>query len=235
MSDTGPDRPASRPATDGPKGIGLTAELHDYLLAHGTPPDAVQRALIAETRERLGPRAQMQIAPEQGAFMTLLTRLLGVRHAIEVGTFTGYSALCIARGLVPGGRLLCCDVSEEWTAIGRRHWEQAGVADRIELRIGPALDTLRSLPREPFVDLAFIDADKPNYAHYFEELLARLAPNGVILVDNVLWSGAVVDPAADDENTRAIRAFNAMVADDSRVDAVMLPVSDGLTLVTHAA
>jgi len=132
---------------------------------------------------------------------------------------------------VPGGRLLCCDVSEEWTAIGRPHWEQAGVADRIDLVIAPAVDTLRALPEDPTIDIAFIDADKPNYVHYFEELVRRMRPNGLILVDNVLWSGRVVDADADDENTIAIRAFNDLVASDARVDAVMLPVSDGLTLL----
>jgi caffeoyl-CoA O-methyltransferase len=177
----------------------------------------------------------MQIAPEQGAFMTMLTRLIGVRRAIEVGTFTGYSALCIARGLQPGGRLLCCDVSEEWTSIGRRFWERDGIADRIELRLGPALDTLQSLPVEPAFDLAFIDADKQNYPNYYEQVLTRLRPNGVILVDNVLWGGRVTDPEAEDADTKAIRAFNDRVASDDRVDTVMLPLGDGLTLARKRA
>ncbi|MGI8796893.1 MAG: O-methyltransferase [Acidimicrobiia bacterium] len=149
---------------------------------------------------------------------------------IEVGTFTGYSALAIARGLPDDGRLLCCDVNEEWTAIGRQHWEKAGVASKIELRLAPALDTLRSLPRDEVYDLAFIDADKPNYPNYYEEVLARTRPNGVILVDNVLLMGEVVNPEANDEGTLAIRAFNDMVAADVRVDAAMLAISDGLTL-----
>jgi caffeoyl-CoA O-methyltransferase len=216
-----------------PKGIGLTPELHDYLLRHGARPDEVQRSLIDATAS-LGPIAQMQIAPEQGGFMTMLTRLLGVRFAVEVGTFTGYSALAIARGLAPGGRLLCCDVSEEWTAIARTHWAKAGVDDRVDLRIAPALDTLRALPTGPLVDLAFIDADKANYAAYYEELLARLAPGGVILVDNVLWSGKVIDPAVTDRDTVAIRAFNELVASDARVECVMLPISDGLTMIRRA-
>lgn len=215
---------------DQPKSFLLTPEIHSYLVAHGTPPDDVQRALIEETAA-LGPIAEMQIAPEQGAFLTVLTRLAGARRAVEVGTFTGYSSLCIARGLPDGGRLLCCDVSEEWTAIARRAWERAGVADRIELRLGPALETLRALPDEQVFDLAFIDADKVNYAGYYEEVLRRLRPNGVILVDNVLWSGAVIDPQRDDADTNAIRAFNDMVAADDRVDTVMLPVADGLTLL----
>jgi caffeoyl-CoA O-methyltransferase len=215
-----------------PKSFFLTPEAADYLVAHGTPPDDVQRDLIAETA-KLGGVAGMQIAPEQGAFMTVLTRLLGVRSAVEVGTFTGYSALCIARGLVDGGHLLCCDVSDEWTSIGRRYWERAGVTDSIELRIGPAADTLRSLPHEELFDLAFIDADKPNYPVYYEEILGRLRPNGAILVDNVLWDGRVYQAAAteDDDTTVALRAFNDLVAGDKRVDAVMLPLADGLTIL----
>ena len=217
-----------------PKGIGLSDDLHQYLLANGSRPDAVQQSLIDATAA-LGPIARMQIAPEQGAFMTLLVRSLGVRFAIEVGTFTGYSALAIARGLAPGGRLVCCDVSEQWTGIGTEHWLAAGVADRIDLRIAPALETLRALPHEPTIDFAFIDADKGNYAAYYAEIIERLAPNGVILVDNVLWSGRVIDPSADDDDTRAIRAFNAMVIADARVDSVMLPISDGLTMIRRAA
>jgi caffeoyl-CoA O-methyltransferase len=213
-----------------PKSFFLSREAHEYLVAHGTPPDDVQRELIEETA-KLGGIAGMQIAPEQGAFMTVLTRLVSARRAVEVGTFTGYSALCIARGLADDGQLLCCDVSDEWTSIGRRYWQRAGVADKIELRLGPAADTLRSLPAEELFDLAFIDADKPSYPVYYEEILRRLRPNGVILVDNVLWDGRVFQPDADDENTIAIRAFNDMVAADKRVDAVMLPVSDGLTVV----
>ena len=138
--------------------------------------------------------------------------------------------MCIARGLAPDGQLLCCDVSDEWTKIGRRHWEAAGVADRIELRLGPALDTLHSLPYEATFDLAFIDADKPNYIAYYEELVPRMHVNGLLIVDNVLWSGTVVDANANDENVLAIRAFNDHLAADARVDKVMLPVSDGITL-----
>jgi caffeoyl-CoA O-methyltransferase len=212
------------------KSFFLSPEIHEYLLAHGDPLDDVQRSLIEETKA-LGDISMMQIAPEQGAFMTVLTRLVGARNAIEVGTFTGYSALAVARGLPDDGRLLCCDVSEEWTAIGRRHWEKAGVADKIELRIAPALDTLRALPSDEVYDLAFIDADKPNYPNYYEEILPRLRPNGAILVDNVLWMGAVVNPEAKDEGTLAIRAFNDMVVADDRVDCAMLPISDGLTLI----
>ncbi len=216
-------------SSDEPKSFLLTAALHTYLVEHGSPPDEVQRALIATTRS-LGGVATMQVAPEQGALLTLLARVVEARFVVEVGTFTGYSALCLARGVAPGGRVLCCDVNEDWTAIARRHWELAGVADRIDLRIGPAIDTLRSLPADRTVDLAFIDADKPGYLAYWEELVPRTRPGGLILADNVLWSGAVVDPARDDRDTVAIRAFNDRVAADERVDAVMLPVADGLTI-----
>jgi caffeoyl-CoA O-methyltransferase len=213
-----------------PKSFHLTPEIHAYLVAHGTPPDPVLRDLAEETT-RLGPIAMMQIAPEQGAFMMLLARAIGAKRAVEVGTFTGYSALCIARGLPEEGQLLACDVSEEWTAIARRYWERAGVTKKIELRLGPAGSTLRALPLEPRFDLGFIDADKPSYPSYYEEILLRLRPGGLILVDNVLWFGRVADPAADDDQTRAIRAFNDAVAADPRVDCVMLAVSDGLTIL----
>jgi len=216
--------------TDQPKSFFLSPAAHEYMLRHGTEPDAVQRELIEATR-RLGGISMMQVAPEQGAFLTLLTRALGARRAVEVGTFTGYSSLCIARGLPDDGRLLCCDVSDEWTAIGRPFWEKAGVAHKIELRLAPAAETLRALPREEVFDLAFIDADKPGYPVYYEEILARLRPNGVIAVDNVLWMGRVADPEARDEQTEHIRAFNDKVAADSRVDAVMLAIADGVTLV----
>jgi predicted O-methyltransferase YrrM len=215
---------------DAPKSFFLTKPVHDYLVAHAAPLDDVQRDLIAET-EGLGGISMMQIAPEQGAFMTLLTRLIGARHAIEVGTFTGYSAISIARGLTDDGTLLCCDVNEEWTAIARKYWERAGVDDKIELRIAPAAETLRSLPAGERFDLAFIDADKPNYPTYYEEVLARLRRNGVILVDNTLWGGAVVDPKVTDDNTKAIRAFNDAIAADDRVESTILTVGDGLTLI----
>ncbi|MBV8950730.1 MAG: class I SAM-dependent methyltransferase, partial [Actinobacteria bacterium] len=162
----GPARASLADVPDAPKSFFLTPEIHRYLVEHGTPPDALQQELIAETA-KLGGIAMMQISPEQGAFMTMLTRLIGATRAIEIGTFTGYSALCVARGLGSGGRLLCCDVSEEWTSIGRKYWERDGVADRIELRLGPALDTLRSLPSGRVFDMAFIDADKPNYGNYY--------------------------------------------------------------------
>jgi caffeoyl-CoA O-methyltransferase len=215
---------------DAPKSFHLSAEIHAYIVAHGTPPDAIQQELIEETR-KLGGISLMQIAPEQGAFMTLLARAIGARRAIEVGTFTGYSSLCIARGLPEGGQLIACDVNTDWTATARRHWEKAGVAAKIDLRIGPAAETIGALPADPVFDLAFIDADKPNYPVYYELILARLRPGGVILVDNVLWMGQVVNPAANDPHTLAIRAFNDAVARDPRVDCAMLAISDGLTLL----
>jgi caffeoyl-CoA O-methyltransferase len=212
-----------------PKSFFLTSEIHEYVMAHGTPPDAVQQGLIDETAQL--PMAIMQISPEQGAFMTLLTRLVGARQAVEVGTFTGYSALSIARGLPDDGHLLCCDVSEEWTSIARRAWADAGVDKKIELVLAPAADTLHALPDEEYVDLAFIDADKPSYAVYYEELLQRLRPNGLILVDNTLWGGAIADTSVDDESTVAMRAFNDMVAADDRVESVLLTIGDGLTML----
>ena len=208
----------------------MTPALYDYLVAHAPPPDAVLQDLAAETAA-LGPISRMQVAVEEAAFLGWLARVIGARRAVEVGTFTGYSAIAMARGLRPDGHLLCCDVSEEWAAIARRYFARAGVADRITLKIAPALETLRALPRAADVDLAFIDADKPGYLGYYEEILRRLRPNGVILVDNTLWSGAVIDSAVDDDSTRAIRAFNDAVATDSRVDCVQLPISDGLTLL----
>jgi len=216
-----------------PRSIGLDERLNSYVRDHSSPPDDVQRQLIERT-EALGDASRMQIAPEQGEFLSMLTGLIGVSFAVEVGTFTGYSGLSIARSLAPGGRLLCCDVSEKWTAIALEHWELAGVADRIDLRIGPGLETLQALPEDVSVDLAFIDADKGGYIGYYEELLARLAPNGVICVDNTLWSGAVADASADDDDTVALRAFNDHVAADARTRQVMVPIGDGLTMIRHA-
>lgn len=210
------------------KSILLTSELHAYLVSHGAPPDEIMRDLAEETRAALPNDAQMQVAPEQAAFLTFLTRLLGVRHAVEVGTFTGLSSLAIARGLPEGGRLTCFDISEEFTGIARRYWARAGVDDRIELRIGPAGDTLRELPHERHLDFAFIDADKTGYPIYWAELVPRMRPGGVIAVDNVLRGGRVIAPQNADD--RAIAAFNDEVLADVRVEAVMLPIADGLTL-----
>jgi caffeoyl-CoA O-methyltransferase len=210
------------------KSIPLTDDLHRYLVAHGTPPDEIVSDLARETLALLPEHASMQVAPEQAAFLTFLTRLLGARHAVEVGTFTGLSSLAIARGLDEGGRLTCFDISEEYTSIARRYWARAGVDDRIDLRIGPAGDTLRELPHERHLDFAFIDADKTGYPVYWAELVPRMRPGGVIAVDNVLRNGRVVAPQSADD--RAIAAFNDDVLADVRVDAVMLPIADGLTL-----
>jgi caffeoyl-CoA O-methyltransferase len=208
----------------------LSEELQDYISAHSAQPDEVLSQLAAETVSTFPRAAGMQIGSEQGAFMTILTRLLGVRRALEIGTFTGYSAICIARGLADGGRLTCCDVSDEWTSVARRYWQQAGVADRIDLQLRPAIETLRGLPADASFDLAFIDADKPSYASYWDEVVPRVRAGGVVLVDNTLWSGRVASPDPSDANLTSIRAFNDHAADDDRVDLVMLPVGDGLTL-----
>lgn len=216
-----------------PRSIGLSEELNDYVVSHSTPADGVQQDLIDLTQAMVG--SQMQISPDQGEFFTILTSLLQPNFVVEVGTFTGYSSLAIAKGLGPEGRILCCDVSEEWTDIARTHWEAAGVTDRIELKIAPAIDTLRSLPHDPVIDMAFIDADKSGYLAYFEEILARLSSNGVILVDNTLWSGAVVDGEDTSRDTVALRDFNDAVAADDRVRQVLLPVGDGVTMIRRSA
>ena len=212
-----------------PKYTVLDASLYDYLVGHRSPDDAVVEELREETA-RLGGSAVMQIAPDQATLLRILVSALGARWAVEVGTFTGLSALAIARGLRPDGRLFCFDVSEEWTNIGRRYWEKAGVADRIELRIGPAAPALRTLPEEPWLDFAFIDADKKGYPVYWDEIVRRLRPGGLVAVDNVLWEGEVVQPDKTGEDVEAIRAFNEKVLADERVESVMLAVADGLTV-----
>jgi caffeoyl-CoA O-methyltransferase len=208
----------------------VTDQVRDYAVGHGTwVPDEVIRRLRSDT-QALGDVAGMQIGDDQGQLLTMMARLVGARRAVEVGTFTGYSSLCIARGLAEGGSLLCCDVSEDWTAIGVRAWERAGLRDRIELRLAPALQTLRALPREAAIDLVFIDADKPGYTAYWDELVPRVREGGVLLADNVLWSGEIVDESVTGENVAALRAFNDKVAVDSRVEVVVLPAFDGLTI-----
>lgn len=214
-----------------PKGIGLSEALHEYIVAHGTPPDEVQRRLMARTQSEAGALALMQIAPEQGAFMTLLTRAIGAKRAIEIGTFTGYSALAIARGLPADGKLLCLDISEKWTRLAREAWAEAGLQNRIELQLGPAQETLAAMPAQPAFDLAFIDADKSGYQTYLELLHPRMHSGALVLVDNVLWFGNVVNPEAQDEQTRAIVEFNRRAAADERWDCAMLPLADGLTLL----
>jgi caffeoyl-CoA O-methyltransferase len=211
----------------------IDRDIARYVAERATPrPDDALAELRAET-EALGEVSVMQVGSDQGSLLTALTRLAAATSAVEVGTFTGYSSICIARGLQPGGTLLCCDVSEDYTAIARRAWVQAGVADRIELRIGPAWETLRALPHETTIDVAFIDADKPNYVNYYDELLPRLRVGGLILADNTLWSGRVADPptADDADNLAAIRRFNDHVAADDGVANYILPVADGLTVI----
>jgi len=212
-----------------PKFTALDDSLYGYLLAHRAPDDEVVRELREETA-RLGGWAVMQIAPDQATFLRILVAAIGARHAVEGGTFTGLSALAIARGLPADGRLLCLDVSEEWTAIARRAWAKAGVAERIELRIAPAAETLRALAEGPQFDFAFIDADKQGYPLYWEEIVRRLRPGGLIAVDNVLWEGDVVRPEEQDDDVVAIRRFNELVLADPRVESVMLAIADGLTL-----
>jgi caffeoyl-CoA O-methyltransferase len=215
-----------------PRSFLLTPELAQYVQARSEPPDDVAADLIAETTamgERGEAPATMQIAPEQGAFMQLLTRALGARRAIEIGTFTGLSAMYVARGLPDDGSLLCLDVNEDWTSVARRYWERAGLSDRIELRLGRAIDTLRALPAEPTFDLAFVDADKAGYAAYVDELHPRLTDNAVVLLDNTLWGGRVLDPQSDDD--RAIAELNAALAADPRWETVLLPIADGLTML----
>jgi caffeoyl-CoA O-methyltransferase len=202
--------------------------INDYLVAHSEPADDVLRDLAEETHRELGGRATMQISHDEGELLTMLVRLTGARQAVEVGTFTGYSSICIARGLPSDGHLLCCDVSEDYTSVARRYWERAGVTDKIELRIAPAVETLAALPTDPHLDFAFVDADKTGYASYVEEIVPRLRPGGLMVLDNMLWSGEVLDP--QDDAGRAVADLNdALVADD-RLDVVLLPVRDGVSL-----
>jgi caffeoyl-CoA O-methyltransferase len=203
----------------------------EYASAHSTEPDDVQAALREVTSERTGQAAGMQIGDDQAILMEIIARAMGARRAVEVGTFTGSSALAVARGMGPEGRLLCCDVSAEWTAIAQEYWDRAGVSDRIELRLGPAIDTLRALPREEQFDLAFVDADKTGYLEYYEEIVPRLRHGGLMLADNTLQGGRVLDPGADDQSTAAIRAFNDNAVADQRMRVVLLPIGDGVTFL----
>ena len=212
-----------------PKYTALDDDLHRYLVEHGSRQDEVLRRLAEET-EALGEISVMQIAPDQGALISLLVRATGSRRALELGTFTGYSAICIARGLPDDGRLLACELSEEWAGIARRYFAEAGVADRIELRLGPALETLRALPPDEEFDFAFIDADKQTYLDYYEAVLARLRAGGLVMIDNVLRGGAVLDAEDDSPGNTVVRELNERVASDDRVDVAMLGVADGITL-----
>ncbi len=209
----------------------ITGRLEDYVQANWLRDTDVKRWLREETA-RL-PGATMQIAADQGQLMALLARAIGARIAVEVGTFTGYSALCVAEALPPTGKLHACDVSEEWTRIGRRYWNEAGVADRIELHIGPgerALDELIAAGLAGHVDMAFIDANKTEYDTYYERCLMLLRPRGLLLIDNVLWGGSVADPDDHTADTLALRALNAKLRDDQRIDLGLLPVGDGMTI-----
>lgn len=213
------------------KATGLDAELHGYLAARRTPDDALLDELRNETQERSGDAARMQIAPEQGTFLRILVAAIGARRVLEVGTFTGYSALSMARGMADGGQLLTLDVDADTTAVAQRYWQRAGVADRIELKLAPALETLGALPLVPTFDFAFVDALKSEYDAYYEQILPRLQSGGLIAVDNVLWGGRIIDDEDQEPDTLAIRAFNDKVAGDDRVDSVMLALSDGLTVM----
>jgi caffeoyl-CoA O-methyltransferase len=205
----------------------VSPQILDYVISHSTPPDAVLDELRKETAQRFPDWTVLQIGPEQGTFMTLLSQLIAPRRAVEVGTFTGYSSICLARGLAPGGSLLCCDVNADWTSLAREYWEKAGLADRIELRLGPGAETLRSLPADASLDLAFIDADKTGYATYWDEIVPRTRAGGIILVDNTFLHGRIFDDDPDPD-ARAIRDFNEHARADDRVELAMLSVGDGL-------
>ena len=213
------------------KTLFMPDEVHAYVVAHSVRETAAQRALRAAT-SRI-PGAGMQISPEQGALMQVLVRMLGAKRYLEVGTFTGYSALCVALAMPAGGRLVCCDLSDEWTSVARKFWRKARVDSKIQLRLAPALETLDALLREGQAgryDLAFIDADKQNYQNYFDRCMRLVRRGGVIAVDNTLWSGHVADPRHGDPDTQAIRAFNRRLHRDKRIDVALVPIGDGLTL-----
>jgi caffeoyl-CoA O-methyltransferase len=207
----------------------IAPAIEAYLDAHSTPADDVLRDLAAETSARFPDAAGMQVSHDEGRLLTMLVQLTGAAYAVEVGVFTGYSALCIARGLPETGRLLACDVSEEWTGVAREYWRRAGVEKRIDLRIAPAAETLEALPVDPVIDFGFIDADKISYPRYYEALVTRLRPGGLLVLDNVLQNGHVLDPTRPAHH--AIHGLNQAVVNDDRVDAVMLAVRDGVTLI----
>ncbi len=217
-------------------GIRLTRRLHDYLIRTSVREDAVLERLRRRTRRMRS--GAMQVSPEQGQLMALLVELMGARKAIEIGTFTGYSAIWVARALGPGGRLVCCDINEDWTRIARAFWREAGVEDRIDLRLAPAADTLAALLAEGAAgsfDFAFIDADKVNYDLYYERCLELVRPGGLIAIDNVLWGGRVADGRRRDPDTRAIRALNEKLREDRRIRLSLVPIGDGLTLALKRA
>ena len=213
------------------KTIGLSDELAAYVVEVGTREPDVLARLRAETAAL--PEHRMQVAPEQGAFLAMLVELTGARRCLEVGTFTGYSSLAVARAMPEDGRLVCCDVSEEWTSIAQRYWQEAGVAGKIDLRIAPAAETLDGLlasGAESTYDFAFVDADKSGYDGYYERLLRLVRPGGLIAFDNTLWGGRVLDRDPEDQDTRALQALNRKLADDERISLCLLPVADGVTL-----
>ena len=213
------------------KTINLTPQLYEYLLDHSLREPSIMTALREATAEL--PEAIMQIAPDQAQFMSLLIKILGAKYALEIGTFTGYSALAVALALPDDGKLVCCDINREWTDIGRHHWQLAGVDHKIDLRLAPAMKTLKSLlaDKDPInFDFVFIDADKENYLHYYEYSLKLLRIGGLIAIDNTLWSGDVIDAEKKDVDTVAIREFNRFIHQDERVDISLLPIADGLTL-----
>ena len=216
------------------KYLPMSDDLHRYVVEHSSARDDALLSIEHET-EALGDIAVMQMAPEQGALFTLIVAAMGARLAVEVGTFTGYGAVCIARGLAPGGRLVCCEVDPERAAVARASLERAGVADRASVEVGPAIDTLRSLPADAAIDFAFVDADKPAYGDYVDELLPRMAPNGLIALDNVLLGGRVLDPDADDESTVAMRELNERLARDPGLEVAMVALADGISFVRRRA
>lgn len=216
--------------TDYLKYLPLNNELYEFMRTQRSGAgDPVLAALRQETAS-LGDDARMQISEEQGAFLGILARLVGARNAIEVGTFTGYSALCVARALPEQGKLLCLDIDDDWTAIAKRHWERAGVSDRIELRIGPAIEALEQLEIGQEFDFAFIDADKSEYDAYYERILPRIRTNGVILFDNMFWGGMVLEGLSSHPDALALRELNAKLAADERIECVLLPIADGIQL-----
>jgi O-methyltransferase len=217
--------------------LSITPKLSDYIRATSLREDEVLRSLRAETAELPG-GAAMQVLPEEGQLLGMLVGVSGARTALEVGTFTGYSTLCMARALPPGGKLITCDISPRWAEIAVSHWERAGVLDRIDMRIGDATDTLTAVLDEQgpgSVDFVFIDADKPGYPKYYEAAMSLIGENGLIVVDNTLYLGRVADSAPLDAHTAAICEFNAMLRDDPRVDISLLPMADGITLVRKSA
>lgn len=210
----------------------LPPALYEYLTAHNPAPDALVEELVEETAA-MGDVSTMQIGVEQAAFLAFMVRLLGARFVVEVGTFTGMSSLAMARALPEGGRLLCCDVSEEYTSVARRYWKRAGVEDRIDLRLAPGVETLRSLPDIRSVDMAFVDADKEGYPLYYEELVRRIKPSGVIIADNLFMNGRVLDPEPP-AAARAMTAFARRLQDDPRTETVIIPIGDGFSLTRLA-